>query len=243
MEKLIYAFLFLFILSSCSGEKWNDCIEAHGDDVTETRHHGNFNQIKVDGNFEVRLIQDSSYTIEVTAGENFVGQILTKVEDGVLILEEEITCKFMRDQDRVYSVQVHCGTINRIEHFSGKGLRGENISSSRLEIDKWAGGGDLILDLKCDSVFGRIHAGSGDLSLSGRTGFGYFYQRGYGFIRNRNLEITHAFVDKGGTGDCTLSVDQNIDVEFNSYGNLHIYGNSVVNTLNKKGSGSIIVHQ
>lgn len=239
MEKLIY-FFFIVLLHGCSGDKWNDCIQPHGKEKNEVRNHGSFHSLKVDGNFSVKLIQDSSYVVQVSAGENFINQIITKVENGVLILEEDITCKFVRKQDRVYTVTVHCADLQRIAHFSGKKLEGD-LDSKRLEVDKWAGGGDIQLQLNCDSLFGRIHAGSGDFIFSGNSQFAYIYQRGYGFIRNQELHLTNAYIDKGGTGDCTLTVSDKSEIDFNSFGDLILNGSGEHVIIEKSGLGEIIV--
>ena len=239
MEKLSYFFLII-LLYSCSGDKWNDCIQPHGEENLEVRNHGAFQALKVDGNFSVKLVQDSTYAVEISAGENFINQIITKVENGVLILEEDITCKFVREQNRVYTVTVHCANLERIAHFSGKILEGE-LESEKLEVDKWAGGGDILLELTCDSLFGRIHAGSGDLVFSGNSKFAYIYQRGYGFIKNLALHLSYAYIDKGGTGDCILTVSEKAEIDFNSFGDLILHGQGEYEVIEKSGSGEIIV--
>lgn len=242
MDQLkVLLLIFLLGFTACSGEKWNDCFEPHGNNTTEKRSLTPFSSIKVDGNFTVELVQDSGYFVEITAGKNFIHQIKTEVKNNQLVLEEDIACKFMRDQSRDYKMVIHCGELSSIAHFSGKKLVAKNLSSSRLEIDKWAGGGDLEIQLSCDSLFGRIHAGSGDLIFNGATHFAYIYQRGFGYIRNKNLAIDLAYVDKGGTGDCFLTVQDNVEIDFNSPGNLFIYGNPTQKLLRKKGDGSITI--
>ena len=232
---------FLFILSGCEKERADDCFKSHGDAVTETRMLPSFSKLQVEGDVAVRLIPSNEPKTIVSGGSNFLPQIHTEVRDGTLYIEENIGCKFVRSYAKTYSVDVYFTQLQEIAHYGSKHLTSTvALNSPVLEIDKWAGGGDVILPVSSDSVFIRIHAGSGDVTITGNAYFGYIYQRGFGFMFCKQLDLVNAYIDKGGTGDCELLVSAEATVDFNSPGDLILYGNPNLNIRRKTGKGSVI---
>jgi hypothetical protein len=244
MEKITRATFilgFLFLLSGCEKERADDCFRSHGDANTETRILPSFSRLHIEGDVAVRLIPASEPKTVVSGGSNFLSQIHTEVRDGTLYVEDNIGCKFVRSYTKPYSVDVYFTHLREIAHYGSKQLTSTvALNSPVLEIDKWAGGGDVILPVSSDSVFIRIHAGSGDVTITGDASFGYVYQRGFGFMFCEELALANAYIDKGGTGDCVLLASNQVTVDFNSPGDLIIHGNPFIDIRRKTGEGRVI---
>jgi len=244
METLKHTFfglMLLIALVSCDKERLDDCFRGHGSYKTERRSLPPFNEISIFGNVVVELIPDTVQYAEVTGGKNFIDQIETEVSGNRLEIDDNIGCKFVRSYDREYKVKVHFVSLTHIEHHAAKPLTSsDTIRGNTIDIDKWAGGGNVSLLTQTNEVFVRIHAGSGDVTVKGRTNFQYTYQRGFGFMTLNELIANEIYVDKGGTGDCRIHADSLVNIDFNSEGNLYIYGNPSLNVIRKKRGGSII---
>ncbi len=245
MEKIARRILLmslLLLLFSCEKEKADDCFRSHGDTTSKTRSLSSFTKLQVEGVVTVQLIPGTESKVTVTGGKNFLQQIHTEVRDGTLYVKENIGCKFVRSYSREYSVDIHYVQLNEIAHYGSKHITSDSpLNSAVLDIDKWAGGGDVILPVSSDSLFVRIHAGSGDVTVTGKSDFGYVYQRGFGFMFLDELSLQNCYVDKGGTGDCHVMVKDTATVDFNSYGTLIISGNPNVNITKQQGEGDVVI--
>ena len=242
LKHLLFIFSIVTVLTSCEKERLDDCFKGHGSDETEVRSLPPFNEINISGNVVAELIPDTAEFVEVTGGKNFIDQIKTEVSNNQLEIYDNISCKFVRSYDRDYTVKVHFTSLRYIEHYGSKSLTStDTIREDILDIDKWAGGGDVNLLTYTNEVFIRIHAGSGDVTVKGRSNFQYSYQRGFGFMMLNGLFSDEIYVDKGGTGDCFIFADRLVDIEFDSEGNLYIYGDPpTVNVIRKKRDGAIV---
>lgn len=241
LKSLLLIIGCIIVISGCDKERLDDCFRGHGDDKTETRFVTPFTSIRVSGNVVVELIPDTVQLIEVTGGENFIDQIKTEVSGSRLEIDDNIGCNFVRSYDREYKVKVHFTELRHIEHYAAKDLTcSDTIQSQILDIDKWAGGGNLNLITKTDEVFIRIHAGSGDVNVAGKSHYQYVFQRGFGFMFLSRLLSDEVYADKGGSGDCYLHANNSLRIDFNSKGNLFYSGEPEVNITKSIDEGSII---
>ncbi len=241
LKNFLIFFGCITLFSGCDKERLDDCFRGHGSSKTEVRTTAQFNSIHISGNVIVELIPDTIQLIEVTGGKNFIDQIKTEVSGTRLEIDDNIGCNFVRSYDREYKVKVHFTELRHIEHYAAKDLTcSDTIRSQILDIDKWAGGGDLNLITKTDEVFVRIHAGSGDVKVAGKSRYQYTYQRGFGFMFLSDLLSDELYIDKGGSGDCYVHANNSLSIDFNSEGNLYYSGDPEVNIIRKKRGGSII---
>lgn len=113
-------YLTLIILSSfnftCMKEQLNDCFQSAGADVTVTRYLNSFNKINISENFKVILKQDTTQNeyIKLTGGKNIIGQIITKVKNGTLTVENRNTCNFVRSYKRKITLEISVKYLDEI---------------------------------------------------------------------------------------------------------------------------------
>lgn len=83
------------VLAGC--EKPGDCIKSAGATTVKTYDGFSFHTVLVNRGIALVIAQGDVYKVEVQAGENLVNDITVKVENGVLTLEDQTTCNWVRD--------------------------------------------------------------------------------------------------------------------------------------------------
>ena len=91
-----FKILILFLLiSSCSAP--GDCIKSSGDFISTAIEVPEFDKIIVYNGISLVITQGEKYKVEVHTGSNLIDDITIKVSDGMLFLEDETTCNWVRD--------------------------------------------------------------------------------------------------------------------------------------------------
>ena len=97
MKKLLQIFLFLLISLSISNPIFAKMVKGNGNVKSEMREVSNFCTIKVGGAFKIILMQNDDYSLKITADENLIEIIKTKVKnkdhrvflDGIYVYEKK----------------------------------------------------------------------------------------------------------------------------------------------------------
>ena len=115
--KQILIFIVLVFLSSCKGDRRDDCITGLGDDGSDVRQVGDFSRLYVEDRIRLVIEQDSARAGEVVLSgpENLLSQVLTEVSDGELRLTNNNTCNFVRSFDYTLAVKVFVDKLSRLE--------------------------------------------------------------------------------------------------------------------------------
>lgn len=143
----------MVILSSCRKDQWNDCFQGTGKDETSIRNVGSFSKIKIGENFDIVLTQDTTLPeeVKITAGSHIIDQIVTKVKDNTLTIENKNICNFVRSYKRKIAIEIRVKYLNDIEIFSVSNLSSTDTlhfeKSDYLKLKNY-GLGDINLKLK-----------------------------------------------------------------------------------------------
>lgn len=121
---LLWICIALVALSGCRKDQFNDCFQSTGDDVTEVREVGSFSKIVIGEKFDLILTQDSTQSeqVKITCGSKIIGQIVAKVKNNTLTIENKNTCNFVRSYDRKISIEIRVRFLEHIELFSASNL-------------------------------------------------------------------------------------------------------------------------
>lgn len=227
--------LLLVVISSCrKGSIWG--IHGKGPNKTETRKHENFQSIdlRCDGNITYR--QDSVYKVEITAQENIVGLIETKVVDS------ELRFEFLREiriHDAI-EIVVHSPSLTAVV-ISGSGNFKSNttLKTNDLNLIVSGSGNITIPTLSCTTMQNTI-SGSGNISLNAGTGNNASYKiSGSGNVYASGFMVKNADVTISGSGNVSLYATDKLDVTASGSGDVRYKGNPLI-TSKITGSGRLI---
>ncbi len=234
-------FLSMMLTTSCEKDHLFDCLKSTGPIASESRDVSDFNRIDVYNNPEVIITQDNVNSIKVEAGAHIISGITTEINNGILTIRNENKCNWVRSYSKTIAVYVHVKKLDIIQHHGSSTISSTNeLQNSTFDLNVW-NSGDINLAIHADSTFARQHTTVGDMTLTGHSGYCFYYSNGNGFTYDSNLQVNNATVIQRGTGDCYVNVSQSMSVEIHDSGNVYYTGNPQISS-NVTGAGKLI-HQ
>lgn len=151
------------VFTSCKADFGG--IDGNGNVTTETRNTtGDFASIEASNGLDVYLEQSDTKSITVEADQNLQEHIITKVENGVLILETDVSI----DESKAKKITVKLPNISSVKSTSGSRVSSNNVlKSESLKVDS-ASGSEIELALEVDTITCEASSGS-SITISGKT--------------------------------------------------------------------------
>ena len=214
--KHIIAFQFLALFAFLSSCDTDDTINGSGNLTSESRDVGAFTRVSSEGVFEVTINQGATQSVEITADDNVIGRVRTRVVNDELQL-------YLEDG---YS-------------YSGITLRA-NISATSLSGLFNSGAGNMeVTGVDQPGAFTIVNFGSGNISIAGTASSLSIRNEGSGNISAFDFPVENCSVDIEGSGNAEVHCSDNLDVSIEGSGNVLYKGNPSINT-SISGSGSVI---
>lgn len=233
MKNVLKISLFLIcitILFACSKEDKT---------VSKTESLSYFDEIEVNDVFDVYLTQDSIREITVEADKNTIEKVKFRVENGVLILENELKGKWIKPKKNKVKLYISVDSLktvwaNETSYIESLNpLKGKEIGivfSGKL--------GDANLELDCETFFTwNNHPCGGKLVLSGKVKQLKIWGSAIMTFDANNLISENALVENKSKGDCKVNVTNTLEYSINGEGNIHLSGNPI-SILEKESTGS-----
>jgi hypothetical protein len=223
MRSLITYLFIILLFSNCRKENAFDCFTSSGREITQERRPGIFSDLVVYNKFDVTIVQGSEYRVEVTAGQNLLKNIITRIDGGTLYIENLNTCNFVRGYKKTLKVKVTAPALSLINNTSVGTMRiAEGFSQKELRI-RAESSGDIHVNGNIETLRTSTH-GNGDLYLTGSCNALYVYTFGTNFVHAENLNIRdYAFVDTYSIGDCHVNVTNVPLFDYNIWRDGNIY--------------------
>ncbi|MCH8172484.1 MAG: DUF2807 domain-containing protein [Proteobacteria bacterium] len=172
---------------------------AHGAQETETRDLDEFNRVAIKGAMDVVIEVGKSQSVEVSADEDYLDRVETRVDDGTLYISQEGRRWYDIDVDIEITVRNLDGIfIDGAADIDATGIDSDNFD---LEIN---GAGDVTLEGACGTVTIEIN-GAGDVDAED--------------LKCKNVDITI-----NGAGDVDASASESVVAELNGVGDITICG-------------------
>ncbi len=159
MKKFVYI-LFSIILLSCNGDNVPDCFQNSGAIVQQLFEFDTFDKITVYERIELIVKDEPTQKVVVESGEYLMNDIVAKVENGILILENHNSCNLTRDYG-ITKVYVSSPNLTEIRNSSGLTISSDgflNYSNLRLVSEDFNAtyvthtDGDFNLQVNCDKI-------------------------------------------------------------------------------------------
>ena len=205
-------FLSALLLWSCSND---DMISGSGHLVTVSRDVDDFESIQNIGVIDVKVTHEDLQQLEITADDNIIAHLQSKVENGNLKL-------YLNDD---YNYQnVNASVV---------------ISARELKSFQNSGSGRISLSGIQTEQFNIKNEGSGKINIEGTADEFTLDLEGSGDVLGREFWVKNCSVKIEGSGDLEISCSQILDVEIEGSGNVIYRGSPVIHT-EIHGSGKVI---
>ena len=223
MKKAILFLMFLFILLGCS--KPSDCVESAGSLVSKEYNDFTFDKVIVYQGISLVVTQGPTCKVEVKTGENLIGDIDVKVNNGTLILKDNTTCNWVREygQTTIYITAPNMTDfISKTEkNISSNGvLTFPIIRLQALDLSDGAGTGDFNFQIDNNQLVIENNNVS-NYYISGKTKqmLASFYE-GNGRLEANNCITDNISVFQRGSNDMVLFPTTTITGDIYSTGNV-----------------------
>jgi hypothetical protein len=215
LRLFIIVLALMGLLIGCTGvEGPVDFVRGSGNVITEDRQLSGFTSVTLQGAGRLEIDQTGSDSVTITADDNLMQYIETRVQGSELIISNSEGIAFSDISELVYHVTVE--TIDRLE-LEGAG----DIVVTNLDGEEW----QTILD------------GGGNITVSGKVTRQEVEINGLGAYNAENLECEEATVQQDGAGSVVVWVSEKLDVTINGVGSVEYIGDpEVTQTVNGLGT-------
>ena len=242
MELKLVIALSALLLVGCQRDQWDDCITSAGPMRSEERVVGDFTTVDLRDRIDLVLEERNDGTIEVEAGRNLLDQVRAEVRDGVLYLENDNSCKWVRSYKPRITVKV---SITGVDHLVLRGTGNVTcdgtIIREAFKVEQWGGQGSTTLTVDVNEIDVGMHTGAGDITLRGRcTGVANLYSGIMAPINASDLRTRFVQVNNSSISDIRCWPTVFLSVAINGVGDVYYEGTppNVESTIT--GSGSLI---
>jgi len=214
-------------------------VKGSGELASETRDHGAFDGISLEGGFKVLVRQGTRTQFEIKADKNLLGLIETRVVDGRKGRTLEISAKRGHELHSTSQPELILEVAQlRAIAIGGSGeVRVEAMKTAAVEAAVGGSGDIVFVDLSSDSLGVKV-AGSGEVRASGRTGVLRLSIAGSGDVKARALAAEEVKVSIAGSGDAEVNAGKVLKVSIAGSGDVGYLGSPEVSS-SVAGSGKV----
>ena len=235
--------LLLALVSTVSCDKPNapDCFQKAGEIISIERSFDSpITALELHDFVHVTLVPSDENKVIVRGPENLLPEVITDLTDGVLLIDDENGCDFVRRLDIQPRVTI-LANVESILNFSQGNIESFGaITSDRFEMDSWQASGTINLELDCDSVFFRTHTGVSTSTLSGSSNYLYVYHLGFGPVDAMALLSAKTSVRSNSINDIAVFAQDKLVAWIEGSGNITYSGEPGEVVVIQDGNGLVL---
>jgi len=235
--KHMFLFLTMIILTATSC-RWFGYkrVVGNGNLETQDRPIQRAERIKLAGSYDVEITQGPTTSVKVEADENILPFILTRSEDGFLIIKSKQHVSL--STDNTIKIFITTPKLEQVTLAGSGNIIGKSkfTGGDKLTL-KIAGAGDMKMEVNTPSIEAEI-AGSGSMTLTGETRDQRIRISGVGDYIGEALKSENAVVKIAGSGNVKLFAATTLDVNIAGVGSVYYKGSPTVKQ-HVAGSGEV----
>jgi len=236
MKKVHYYILLLvagFSVAALSSCMFN-CVRGSGHPASETRKVAEFTKLDISGDFNIILKQDSSLTLDITADDNLLKFIKTKIEGNTL---------------KIYTHKNLCNSgqmtitigIHKLEELRSSGAIEVTADGKLVTKDlgfHLSGASKITLDLSAANV---TTDGSGvtELNLTGQASSHHIDISGVAKVHAFDFVVGDYDISTSGAGNCEINVLHSLNVSSSGASEVKYKGNPSSVNNDKSGASTL----
>lgn len=244
---LVCSFILIVSLAACGLPLRYTEVHGSGNLTTETRRVSGFNSVDLSGIGNLVIEQGDEETLEITAEDNIMDHLVSKVSGTDLSLSVEEYVNIKPTEDIIYHL-----TVKNISAIATSGLG--NIESKSLQAeDLWVGisgsGNAQIGDLQADELdleisgsgsmtvanldaktINSVISGLGNIEIAGSVDDQVIDISGSGNYEASDLFSRTAMIEISGSGSSVIWVADDLTIELSGMGSIDYYGEPVLST-------------
>ena len=248
--KKVYFFLAVLMVGLCWGQSkttiqtfngrtgWKKTSQTTLAPNTQTRHVEPYDEILVEGNFEVTLVPGKEGEIHLDGPSDLIEETVVKnTKNGVKVYYKHwIKMKKSPRNSRVVRVRIPVEYISAVSLSGSGSIKNDFILESNTLKSRLSGSGSIALRLASGFSTSEL-SGSGTIALQGNAEAVKIRLSGSGIIDCKALASPRAEAQLSGSGTIKLQATESVVSNVSGSGHVNVYGNPSRIETNHAGSG------
>jgi hypothetical protein len=188
-----------------------------------------FHSVELNSVFDVYLIQDSIYSLKITADEAVIENIVFSIEEGILRIENTSNLKWLNPETNKVKLYIRANRLREIFPNETCYIKSVNpIISEEFRVVMGHHPKLAELDLEVNSgtlFYWNNHQCGGKLTVRGKTRVLNAYTFGYMSVDAVGLSADFAVIENNSKADFKVWVNDTIHCSIGGVGNIYLYGN------------------
>ena len=212
--------------------------------ITKTVPLEAFDQIELNSSFDVELVEDSAFYVEVIGHQKTVEKMSLVVENDVLKIDNLLKNKFVKPKTKNIVLVIHSKPLKMVISNETCDVSTRTpITSVEFGIIMRSKGNYADLELKTQSFYyWNNYPCGGKMTLRGTTDQLKIWNTAIFSVDAKSLYTKYCFVENSSKGKCEVQVSETIEYTIKGEGNIEAYGApSMIVEKEKTGSGAFIL--
>lgn len=236
--------LIIVLIAACKKPEDRSCFKSVGDETSKEIALQSFDKLYMGPHMRYVIVQDTVEKVVLLGGKNLLNLIETSIdEEQRLNIRNHNECNFLRDYDKVVTVEIHVKKISNIL-FEGthEVLCPKTLISDYFTLVIRDGAGEVNLDLNAYELWVNVTYGWGNFKLSGNVNYLNLNIGGNGFGSAYDMNVNDSLHVISKTTE-RLQVDMNANRfkgQIESSGDIWYIGTPVSLIFNNYGTGNLV---
>lgn len=243
MKTLTILFLTFVLVSACKKPEERTCFKFSGKIDSLDIQVESFNELNLGKRLNYNLVPDTINFIRIKGGSNLLRLVSHEVNQGILYIENQNRCDFLRDFSEILEVEIHFVHLNRVEGRISHNLNSlDTIRGTYFNLSLTGASGYANLLVNTEFINGFANDGNADYTFSGVTKYAHIQAHSNGFADARPLKVTEVLEVTSRSNRSIFCHAEGISliVNIERTGSVYYTGNPSSIVLNKTGTGNLV---
>lgn len=230
--KLLFITTLLLILS-CSKDE----------ETLHLYHHTEaFHTLQLNDAFEVEIIEQADYGIEIIGSESFVEKTVFSVQDCTLSIRNDKKYKWTDPGGNTIKIVVKGMGLKAVHANESCQIKSLNPITTRefgIILKSKTNTADILVDNQIFYYWNNFPCG-GKLTIRGKTNELKLWNYAIMSVDASALQAKIGYIENASKGDCTVNLSERLDYKIEGEGNIIVYGNAIAENQGSSDSGQLI---
>ena len=233
---IILIALAALALASCGFPVRYSTVRGTGNVITETRRVARFDQVELSGIGTLIIEQGDSESLEISAEENLMPYLESRVSGSTLNLGVEQFVSLQPTEEIVYRLTVI--DLNAVETSGLGNVEIAALETNQFRIEISGSSTFTISNLQAEKLDVEV-SGMGDITIAGRAAEQRVELSGAGNYIAGELETNSTRISISGSGNAIVWANEDLNAEISGMGTVEYYGSPVIDS-EISGAGKLI---
>jgi hypothetical protein len=242
IKLLIAACTSMFLMQSCEKSAVCDCFKGTGKIITEERNVGPFHYIELNNKVDLYVHPSQEYRVTVTAGKHLIDKVTTEIDNGILRIDNENKCNWVRKFDNPFDVHIYLPVLDTLEVFESAGniYFMDTMKTERFSFQSWSSTGDYYLKVNAGTVYFALQTGPASLYAEGSCGVAYMWNQGQGVYDARKFIADDIYVANRSQNHMYMIAKERLYARIEFSGNIYYQSEATDLQLEDYGGGEFV---